>query len=213
MTPNDRIRWIAKPVVWVLCLAPLAWLGWRIVNQDLTANPAEFMNRYLGDWALRFLLLALAVTPLTIVSGWKQALKFRRLLGLFAFFYVVLHVSSYVVVDQYFAWGEIWKDIVKRTYITLGMAALLILIPLALTSWNAMVRRLGGRNWTRLHRGVYIAAICAVIHFIMMRKGFQIEPLVYAGILAALLGTRLIPAIKKKTRTKTDRKPAAQPAR
>ena len=208
MTPNDRIRWIAKPAVWLLCLMPLMWLGWRIANQDLTANPAEFMNRYLGDWALRMLWTALAVTPLMIVTGWKPALRFRRLLGLFAFFYVALHVASYVVADQYFDWLAIWNDIVKRTYITLGMAALLILVPLAATSTTGMVRRIGGKTWTRLHRGVYVAAICAAIHFIMMRKGFQLEPLIYAGILAALLGARLAPAWKKRARAKAEVQPA-----
>lgn len=198
MTPNNRIRWIAKPAVWVLCLAPLGVLVWRIVNQDLTANPAEFMNRYLGEWALRILWLALAVTPLRIITSWNQAIRFRRLLGLFAFFYVTLHVSSYVVADQYFDWLAIWNDIIKRTYITLGMGALVILVALALTSWGAMVKRLGGKNWIRLHRGVYITGVCAAIHFIMMRKGFQIEPLIYAGILAALLATRLGPILKKR---------------
>ncbi|MEK9723569.1 MAG: protein-methionine-sulfoxide reductase heme-binding subunit MsrQ [Rhodospirillaceae bacterium] len=197
MTSNDRIRWVFKPAVWLLCLLPLAWLAWRVANQDLTANPAEFMNRYLGEWALRLLWVALAVTPLRVLTGWNQAVRFRRLLGLFAFFYVALHVASYVVADQYFDWAAIWEDIVKRTYITLGMAALLILAALAATSWAGAVKRLGGRNWNRLHKGVYIAGVLAVIHFIMMRKGFQVEPLVYAGILAALYAVRLGPWLKK----------------
>jgi len=203
MTNNDKIRWIAKPAVWVLCLMPLVWLGWLVINQDLSANPAEFMNRYLGEWALRILWVALAVTPLKILTGWKQAVRFRRLLGLFAFFYVTLHVSSYVVVDQYFDWLEIWNDIIKRVYITVGMVALVILVLLAGTSWGAMVKRLGGKNWTRLHKGVYIAGVCAAIHFFMMRKGFQIEPLVYAGILAALFGTRLGPVLQKRKARKS----------
>ena len=198
MTTNDKIRWVYKPIVWGLGLMPLAWLAWLVVNQDLTANPAEFMNRYLGEWAIRILWVALAVTPLKILTGWKQAVRFRRLIGLFAFFYVVLHVASYVVVDQYFDWAAIWEDIVKRVYITVGMVALVILVALAATSWSGMVKRLGGKNWNRLHQGVYIAGICAAIHFIMMRKGFQIEPLVYAGILAALLGTRLGPYLEKR---------------
>lgn len=198
MTMNDKIRWLYKPLVWVLCLLPLAWLGWLIINQDLTANPAEFMNRYLGEWAIRILWVAMAVTPLKILTGWKQAVRFRRLIGLFAFFYLVLHVASYVVVDQYFDWIAIWNDIVKRIYITVGMAALLILTALAATSWSSMVKRLGGKAWNRLHQGVYLAGILAAIHFIMMRKGFQIEPLVYAGILAALLGTRLGPYLEKR---------------
>jgi len=198
MTANDRLRFIAKPAVWLACLMPLAWLIWRIVHQDLSANPAEFTNRYLGEWALKMLLIALAVTPVKILTGWKQVVRFRRLLGLFALFYVFVHVTSYVAADQFFDWTAIWNDIVKRTYITLGMGALLILVVLAATSTGGMVKRLGSRNWTRLHRGVYAAAILAVVHFTMMRKGFQIEPLVYAGIVAALLGTRFIPAMKRR---------------
>ncbi len=209
MTSNDIIRWIAKPALWVLCLLPLCWLAWRVVNQDLTANPAEFMNRYLGEWAIRLLFVALAVTPLRILTGWKQAVRFRRLLGLFAFFYVILHVTSYTALDQGFDWLAIWNDIVKRTYITLGMAALIILTALAGTSWGAMVKRLGGKNWTRLHKGVYIAGVLAVIHFIMMRKGFQIEPLIYAGILAALLATRLGPYLQKRQKSKVAAKAGA----
>jgi len=212
MTANDRIRFIAKPLVWALCLTPLAWLIWRIVHQDLTANPAEFMNRYLGEWALKILLIALAVTPVKILTGWKQVVRFRRLLGLFAFFYVTLHVTSYVAADQFFDWLAIWKDIVKRTYITLGMAALVILITLAATSTGGMVKRLGGRNWTRLHRGVYAAGVLAAIHFIMMRKGFQIEPLIHAGVLAALLATRLIPWMKRRG-AKPSGNSIGQPAR
>lgn len=193
MTADQRLRWLAKPIVWGGALMPLLWLGWRVYTQDLTANPAEFMNRYLGDWALRFLLIALAVTPLRKITGWTGWVRFRRLLGLFAFFYVFLHLASYVAVDQFFDWGEIWADIVKRTYITLGMAGFVILAALAATSTKGMVKRLGGRNWSRLHKSVYLAGVLAVIHFIMMRKGFQIEPLVYAGILAALLGMRMLP--------------------
>ena len=198
MKANDKILWVFKPIIWVLCLLPLAWLSWLIVNQDLTANPAEFMNRYLGEWAIRILWVALAVTPVKILTGWKQALRFRRLVGLFASFYVVLHVTSYVVVDQYFDWIAIWNDIVKRVYITVGMASLLILVALAATSSSSIVKRLGGKAWNRLHQGVYLAGIMAAIHFIMMRKGFQIEPFIYAGILAALLGTRLVPHLKKR---------------
>ena len=159
MTSDQRIRWVAKPAVWLLALMPLAWLVWRAVNQDLGPNPAEAMNRFLGDWALRFLLFALAVTPVRLVTGNTTVVRFRRLLGLFAFFYVALHLSSYVAVDQFFDWAAIWKDIVKRTYITLGMAGFVILLALAATSTKGMIKRLGSRNWNRLHKGVYVAGV------------------------------------------------------
>ncbi len=201
MTPDQRIRWIAKPAVWLLALMPLAWLAMRVVNQDLGANPAEFMNRYLGEWALRMLFIALAVTPVRRLTGSIEIMRFRRLLGLFAFFYVALHLSSYIVLDQFFDWAEIWSDIVKRTYITLGMIAFVILAAMAATSTAGMIKHLGRRNWSRLHKGVYVAGVLAVIHFFMMRKGFQIEPLVYGGILAMLLGARLLPNRRPKKRT------------
>jgi len=203
MTSDQRIRWVAKPAVWLLALMPLAWLVWRAVNQDLGPNPAEAMNRFLGDWALRFLLIALAVTPVRLITGNTTVVRFRRLLGLFAFFYVALHLSSYVAVDQFFDWAAIWKDIVKRTYITLGMAGFVILLALAATSTKGMIKRLGGRNWNRLHKGVYVAGVLGVIHFIMMRKGFQLEPLIYAGILGILLLSRLLPA-RKRARAVTE---------
>ncbi len=198
MNANEKICWVFKPIIWALCLLPLAWLGWLIVNQDLTANPAEFMNRYLGEWAIRILWVALAVTPVKILTGWKQVLLFRRLIGLFAFFYGVLHVTSYVAIDQYFDWIAIWDDIIKRIYITIGMSSFLIMTTLAITSSSWMIKRLGGRTWTKLHRGVYLAGTLAVIHFIMMRKGFQIEPLIYAVILASLLCIRLAPYLEKR---------------
>lgn len=201
---RDPIRWVVKPMVWVLCLAPLAWLGWLVAEtvlfqgRGLGANPVSFINLYLGDWAIRFLLIALAVTPLKIVSGWKQAVRLRRLLGLFAFFYVALHVANYVVLDQFFDWAAIWEDIVKRWYITVGMVGLLCLLPLAVTSTKGWIKRMGGRNWNRLHKAVYVAGAAACLHFFMMRKGLQIEPLVYAGIFIALMAFRLVEPLKRR---------------
>ena len=203
---RDPIVWVVKPAVWVLCLAPLAWLGWLVADavffggRGLTANPVEFINRYLGDWALRFLLIGLAVTPLRIVTGWKQVVRLRRLLGLFAFFYVALHVANYVVLDQFFDWAAIWQDIVKRWYITVGMAALLCLIPLAVTSTKGWIKRIGGRNWNKLHKAVYVAGALGCLHFFMMRKGFQYEPLVYAAIFAGLMVVRAVEPLKRKLR-------------
>lgn len=203
MTPDQRIRWIAKPAIWLLALTPLSWLLWHVVNQDLGPNPAETMNRFLGDWALRLLWIALAVTPLRLLTGNASVVRFRRLLGLFAFFYVALHLSSYIIVDQFFDWRAIWNDIVKRTYITLGMGGFIILAALAATSTKGMIKRLGGRNWNRLHKAVYVAGVLAAVHFIMMRKGFQLEPLIYAGILALLLGARLLPARRRAQASRT----------
>jgi len=201
---RDPMVWIIKPIVWVLCLAPLAWLGWLVADtalfggRGLGANPVEFINRYLGDWALRGLLLALAVTPVRILTGWKQVVRLRRLLGLFAFFYVVLHVANYVVLDQYFDWSAIWQDIVKRWYITVGMAALLCLIPLAVTSTKGWIKRMGGRNWNRLHKAVYIAGAAACLHFFMMRKGLQYEPMIYGAVFAALMAVRAIEPLRRR---------------
>ena len=180
-----------KPAVHVLCLVPLAWIVYRTFTNDLGANPVEAIIRYLGDWALRFLLIALAVTPLRILTGWNIVGRLRRMLGLYAFAYVILHLTGYVVIDHFFDWTTIWKDIVKRTYITVGMAALLMLLPLAVTSTDGMIRRLGGARWRKLHMLVYPAGIAGVIHyFLMIKAGFQ-QPLLYAVILTALFGVRL----------------------
>ena len=183
-------RWL-KPVVIVLCLGPLGWLIGRAFIGDLGANPIEAITRYLGDWALRFLLIALSVTPVRLLTGWTIVGRLRRMLGLFAFFYVVLHLSSYVGLDQFFYWMGIWQDIVKRVYITLGMGAVLMLLPLAITSTDAMTKRLGGRAWRRLHRLSYPAAVLGVIHFFMMIKADYTEPVIYALILSLLFGVSL----------------------
>ncbi len=183
-------RWL-KPAVFVVCLLPLIWLVVRAITGDLGANPIEAAIRYLGDWALRFLLIALAVTPIRIVTGWNEVGRLRRMLGLFAFAYVSFHISAYVGLDQFFDWLAIGKDIVKRLYITFGMAALLMLIPLAVTSTDKMVKRIGGLRWRRLHKLVYPAAIAAVTHYFFMIKAGFVQPLIYAVILAALFGIRL----------------------
>jgi len=185
-----RAPWL-KPLVFALSLLPLAWLVWQALFGSLGVNPVETLNRFLGDWALRFLLIALAVTPARQLSGWSALGSLRRMLGLFAFFYVYLHVSSYVGLDQFFDWQALWKDVLKRRYITVGMTALLLLIPLAVTSTDAMVRRLGGRRWRALHRAVYVIAPLAALHFWMMVKADHSRPMLYAGIVAILLGYRL----------------------
>ncbi len=187
--PTNRFALI-KVVLFVLCLMPLLWLGYGAYSDTLGANPIEAITRTLGDWALRFLLLTLTATPLRRLSGWGWPIRFRRMLGLYAFFYALLHLSSYIVLDQFFYWPEIWADIIKRPYITVGMASFLLLIPLAATSTKKMIRRLG-RNWQRLHRLVYPIAIGAVVHNLMMPKVLSTEPLLYAAALALLLLLRV----------------------
>jgi sulfoxide reductase heme-binding subunit YedZ len=143
MTQRNRFL---KPAIFLLGLGPLVWLVWQAVYGTLGVNPIETINRFLGDWALRFLLIALAVTPLRKITGWAQIARLRRMLGLFAFFYVCLHLASYLGLDLFFDWQTLWKDVVKRRYITFGMAAFVLLVPLAATSTDAMLRRLGGRR-------------------------------------------------------------------
>lgn len=189
-TKGKPDRWL-KPAVLILCLVPVSLLVVRAVTGDLGANPIEAITRDLGDWALRFILIALAVTPVREVTGVNAIGRLRRMLGLFAFFYVVLHFMSYIGLDQFFFWSGIWQDIVKRVYITLGMLAVLMLLPLAVTSTDKMVKRLGGRAWRKLHRLVYPAAILGVIHYFMMIKADYTQPIIYGAGLALLLGFRL----------------------
>jgi sulfoxide reductase heme-binding subunit YedZ len=182
-------RWL-KPAVLALCFFPAARLFWLGFSGGLGVNPIEFVTRSLGTWALSFLLITLAVTPLRKLSGWSELLRVRRMLGLTAFFYALVHWLSYLWLDQFFDWSAILKDIVKRPFITIGMATFLLLLPLALTSTNAAMRRLK-RNWQRLHRLVYPAAICAVLHYFWLVKQDITQPTLYAFVLAVLLGLRI----------------------
>ncbi len=200
MTQIQWIRWLAKPVLFVLCLVPLAWLVWDGVTNNLGANPVETVRRYTGDWTLRFVLIALAVTPLRRLTGWHVVIRLRRMLGLFAFFYACLHFVSYIWLDQFFMWDAIIEDILDRPYITVGVASFLLLIPLAVTSTNGMVRRLGGRRWQRLHQLVYVIAVLGVIHFLWLVKSDISEPVIYGAILALLLGFRLFWHLRGRSR-------------
>ena len=200
MTQIQWIRWVAKPVLFVLCSVPLAWLVWDGVTNNLGANPVETVRRYTGDWTLRFLLIALTVTPLRRLTGWHVVVRLRRMLGLFAFFYACLHFVSYIWLDQFFMWDAIMEDILDRPYITVGVASFLLLIPLAVTSTNGMVRRLGGRRWQRLHQLVYVIAVLGVIHFLWLVKSDISEPVIYGAILALLLGFRLFWHLRGRSR-------------
>jgi sulfoxide reductase heme-binding subunit YedZ len=194
---DQQIRWLVKPVVFAACLIPFALLAIRVLNDDLGTNPIEMLNRYTGDWTLRFLLLTLAVTPLRKLGGWHWLMRLRRMLGLFAFFYASLHFLSWIWIDQYFDLDAIVADIAKRPFITLGFACFVLLIPLAATSTNAMVRRLGGRRWQRLHRLVYFIAAGGVLHYLWLVKSDIREPLLYGIVLIALLGYRLWDALRR----------------
>jgi sulfoxide reductase heme-binding subunit YedZ len=188
---TPRSRGLLKAGVWVLALLPLACLGYWAWQGDLTANAISFITNWLGDWALRLLLASLALTPLRLLFGIGWPMTLRRLLGLLAFFYVCLHFAVWIVLDHFFDWGPMLADVVKRPYITVGMTALLGLLPLAATSTTGMIRRLGGTRWRRLHRLVYVVAVLAVLHFIWLAKVGRIEPYYYAAALVLLLGIRL----------------------
>lgn len=180
-----------KPLVFLTCLIPLGQLTYYAWTDDLTANPIEFVTRFTGSWALILLLTSLSVTPLRKVLGWNGLIKFRRMIGLFAFSYALLHFSTYVVADHFFDFHAIGKDIIKRPYVTAGFTAFVVMIPLAVTSTAAMIRRLGKR-WQQLHRLVYIAALAGVIHFYWLVKADIRRPLQYGAVLAVLLGFRLL---------------------
>ncbi len=188
-TRPTRFPPYGKPLVFCVSLLPLVWLCWLAWQDRLGANPVETLSHRTGDWSLRFLLLTLAVTPLRRLSGWNWLLRFRRMLGLFAFFYVCLHLGVYLIFDQFFDPSAILEDIAKRPYITVGFAGFLLLIPLAATSTNGMIKRLG-RNWQRLHRLVYLIGMLGVVHYWWLVKADISEPLLYAGLLTILLGYR-----------------------
>lgn len=196
---------LAKVAVGVAALLPVARLGWLAVNDGLGANPiAELLNR-LGFWTLVWLMVSLAMTPLKLVTGWSWPIALRRLLGLLAFTYVCLHFGVYLGVDQFFDFAEIGRDIVDRPFITVGFAALLLLVPLAITSTSGMLKRLGARRWKRLHRLVYVAAVLGVVHFLWRVKSDRRQPLIFAAVLAVLLGIRVVAALRQRHRARAAR--------
>ena len=182
---------LAKAVLWALFLAPLLRLACKGLGSGLGANPIEFVTLSTGTWALVFLLASLAVTPLRRLTRQPGLARFRRLVGLFAFFYGSLHFLTYLWLDKFFDFGEMFRDITRRPFITAGFTAYALLIPLAATSTSGSIRRLGGRNWQRLHRVVYLSAIASVIHFWWKVKADTTEPAFYATTLAVLLLARL----------------------
>lgn len=200
---NNRALGRVKATVFLTALLPLVKLSIAAYGDDLGANPIEKITHITGYWALTFLLITLVVTPLRRLSGWLWLMRLKRMLGLFAFFYAALHFSTYLVLDQFFDWDAIGKDILKRPYITIGFSAFVLLIPLALTSNDAMIRRLGGKRWLKLHSLIYPCAIAGVVHFCWLVKKDLSRPLIFAAFLGLLLGIRLT------YRFLNSRKPAA----
>jgi methionine sulfoxide reductase heme-binding subunit len=202
-------KWTKVPV-FLICLAPLATLIWRALTGRLGANPVEFLQHATGLWTLRFLIFTLTITPLRKLLKLPELIRFRRMLGLFAFFYVCLHFVTYIGPDQSFNLAAMWKDVEKRRYITVGFLGFLLLIPLAITSTAGWIRRLGGKRWQTLHRSIYVAAICGVIHYYWLVKSDVRNPLFYAALVSILLLWRLGNRFAKKGRlapSKKDPKP------
>lgn len=186
-----RIRW-SKVLVFLLCLAPLFRLAWRVWNQDVTANPTEFIQHFTGDWAIRLIVATLAVTPLRKLLGVPGLIRFRRMIGLFAFFYACLHVLTYLWLDKLFDFPAMLKDVGRRPFITAGFAAFVCLVPLAVTSTAGWIRRLGGKRWRRLHSLVYVTAIAAVVHYYWLVKSDIRQPMLYGTLVALLLAWRVV---------------------
>ncbi|CAA6826369.1 MAG: FIG001196: Membrane protein YedZ [uncultured Thiotrichaceae bacterium] len=186
-----------KPLLFVLALLPVALLAYGAWADSLGANPIETITRDTGEWALRFLLITLSVSTLRRIVGWSQLIKLRRMLGLFAFFYATLHLFTYLWLDQFFWWEEILADIIKRPFITVGMLAFMLLIPLAVTSTNGMMRRLK-KNWIKLHKLIYPIASLGVLHFFWLVKADYREPIIYLIVLSLLFAERIWHSLKTK---------------
>ena len=196
----DRVlssRW-SKATLFLLCLGPLIAIGWRVLNDSLGPNPIEFITRNTGEWTLRLLAITLAVTPLRKLLALPVLIRFRRMLGLFAFFYGCLHLVTYVWLDKFFEAREIVQDIFKRPFITIGFLSFVCMLPLAITSTAGWIRRLGGKRWQALHRLVYVSAAAGVVHFYWLVKSDVRRPLLYGGIIGALLLFRVAVLIGRR---------------
>ena len=190
-------RW-AKAALFLLCLGPFAAIVWPFATHATIPDPLQFIQHATGDWTLRFLVITLTITPLRKILHVPELIRFRRMLGLFAFFYACLHFTTYLVFDKLFDLHEIWKDVYKRPFITVGFLAFTLLIPLAITSTAGWIRRLGGRRWRILHRAIYISAVCGVIHYYWLVKSAVIRPLTYGALVGALLAWRLVDWLVKR---------------
>jgi len=192
-----RRRWF-KAIVFLALFAPAAYLGWRFYNQDLGANPLEYITHFTGDWTIRLIAATLAITPLRKLLGLPDLIKFRRMVGLYAFFYGCLHFLAYLWFDKLFDTHEIVKDVAKRPFITMGFAAFILMLPLAVTSTKGWIRRMGGKRWQALHRLVYFSGIAAVIHYYWLVKSDVRLPLLYGAIIGSLLLYRVAMWLRSK---------------
>jgi sulfoxide reductase heme-binding subunit YedZ len=192
-------RW-AKVTVFALCLEPALLLVWKGFTGGLGANPIEFITHATGDWILRFLCITLSITPLRKILRLPELIRFRRMLGLFAFFYACAHFLIWFVLDKFFDWGEIAKDVVKRPFITAGFTAFVLLIPLAVTSTTGWIRRMGGKRWQMLHRLIYVSGIAGVVHYYWLVKSDIRLPVMYGAIIVVLLTYRLVASLMKGRR-------------
>jgi sulfoxide reductase heme-binding subunit YedZ len=195
---------LLKVAVFVACLVPLELLGWDAYTQNLGANPIEKITHATGDWTIRFLLITLSITPVRKLLRVPVLIRFRRMLGLFAFFYGCLHFTTYIWLDKFFDIHAMLHDIAKRKFITVGLTAFVLLIPLALTSTAGWIRRLGGKRWQRLHQLIYVSAICGVIHYLWLVKADIQKPLEYGAILTVLLAYRILEWVLPKLRARRD---------
>ncbi|HXG37606.1 MAG TPA: protein-methionine-sulfoxide reductase heme-binding subunit MsrQ [Bacteroidota bacterium] len=191
MNQAQLVRRVIKPIVFLLCLLPLGLLVWNALHDQLSANPIDDITDETGTWTLRFIVITLCVTPLRRITGWTPLQQLRRMFGLFAFFYGLLHFTTYIYLDQFFAWEEIAADIAKRPFILVGFTSFVLMIPLAATSTDRITKWMGGKRWNLLHRLIYLTAIGGVIHYLWLVKADTQRPLTYGAIVAVLLGYRL----------------------
>jgi len=213
VTRAQLVTRVVKPALYVAALLPLAWLLYALLSGLVMGDQVKFMQHVTGDTVLSCLMLTLAITPLRRITGWNEIIRVRRLIGLSAFWYACLHLTTYVVFDQDFSLMEITKDIVKHPWVLVGFTGFLCLLPLAITSTNGWIRRLGGKKWNRLHRLVYVAAVSGVLHYLWLVKKDTTYPLLYGGVLTVLLASRIWVAWNKaRSRAPVLRKTAPKPA-
>lgn len=194
------MRAAAKSAVFIAALVPIGLLVWRFLNDELSANPLSDITNETGVWTLRFLVMTIAVTPLRRITGIAELSRYRRMLGLFAFFYGSLHFTTYIWFDKFFAWDEILRDIPKRPFILAGFTAFSLMIPLAVTSTKGWIRRMGGKKWNLLHRLVYISAIAGAVHYLWLVKVITLPQIIYAALVAALLAFRAVYSLRQQRR-------------